>query len=182
MPSRIPAALAPAALAVAALALCACVPTVPSVPDLDELGELVEDAEELVSDAPEDEGDDDTVQPGTEGLSPEAIAAGYTAVEMPSGWPSELPLPDGIPVSGIRSGESFYLVFDAASADELTALHDWYRGAGWTVESEFEVDGVVLSIYASPETNETGPLRRATVSGMADWPTGVQYNLEVQSS
>ena len=130
----------------------------------------------------EDPGDADDPDADTGGLSQEAYDQGFTATTMPSGWPDDLPLPDGVPVSAYRSGEDFALVFDLASVSAGEDVFAWYDAAGWSLEEDFEMDGIVMRSYGSPEVNDYGPVRRVTLAlGMIDWPTGFQYSLTVQA-
>lgn len=168
--------LAAAALAVGALALTGCT-AVPSIPDLD-----VEELETTITETIEEHVDEPAEPAGNiEGLSQEAIDQGYTVVQLPSGWPSELPLPDGVPVTAFRSGGNFSMIFDVSSPAAGQEIMDWYQQQGWSVEGDFEMDSVHVMEFGSPETNDYGPLRRVTVGlGMTDWPTGFQYSLTVQ--
>lgn len=98
-----------------------------------------------------------------------------------SGWPEDLPLPEGLPVIAYRDGENFALVFDLASVAAGEEVFAWYEANGWTLDQDVESDGVLLKEFGSPETNDYGPLRRVVLAlGMVDWPTGFQYSLTVQ--
>lgn len=166
-----------AALLAASLVLTGC--SASGSPDVE-----VEEPEIIEPVAPAEEATEDSgPPPGTEGLSQEAIDQGHTVTELPGGWPDELPLPEGIPVIAFRDGQNFSLVYDLASVEAGQAVMAWYQDAGWSVEGDFEGEGVYMMEFGSPETNDYGPLRRVTVGlGMSDWPTGFQYNLQVQDS
>lgn len=132
---------------------------------------------------PGETGDPAEAEPpaGTEGLSPEAIEQGFEVVPMPNGWPDDLPLPDGLPVSAFRSGDDFALAFDLASVSAGEAIFSWYQENGWSVEEDVETSGVRMMSFGSPEVNDYGPVRRITAGlGMTGWPTGFQYALTVQ--
>lgn len=132
-------------------------------------------------DSADDSSQDDGGSAGTDGLSQAAVDQGFEATTMPNGWPDDLPLPDGTPVSAMRSAENFYLVFDLTSVEAGQELLDWYGSNGWDVLDDIEADGVHMMSFGSVETNDYGPLRRVTLGlGMTDWPTGFQYTLEVQ--
>ncbi|WP_193510035.1 hypothetical protein [Cryobacterium sp. BB736] len=158
------------------LTLVAC--SSPAIDPVEDIAEnIVETEPDVEVEAPEPGGD-----PATKGLSPEAIDGGYTIVKMPSGWPGELPLPDGHPVTAMRSGSSFYLVYDLSSVKAGEEVIAWYESkSDWTLEEDWENDGVRVMTFDSVETNDYGPLRRVILGlGMTDWPTGFQYNLEVR--
>lgn len=166
--------IVPVALIAMTLILSACAPKSADISD---------DTEAPLSQETVDNSsaDDSTNDASTKGLSQEAIDQGFTVEEMPSGWPAELPLPEGIPVSAIRSGETFVLLFDLASVNEGEKIISWYEASAWTLADDFEMDGNRLMSFESAETNDYGPLRRVTLGlGMNDWPTAFQYHLEVQ--
>lgn len=162
-------------LSVSALAAC-------SQPPADAPGDEVDnDSISEVSDPEPTEAPDEPSQPGTGNLSQEARDQGFSEVQLPGGWPSELPLPDGTPVSAMRSGKSFYLVYDLSSAEAGLKLFDWYQSAGWSVMDDVELGGVHSMTFGSPETDDYGPERVVGITlGMTDWPTGLQYSLTVQ--
>lgn len=174
MRTRSSLAHAPIAVIVMALVLSACAPkTVDNSEDVD-----APISQEVVDTSTSDELAND---PSTKGLSKEAIEQGFTVEKMPGGWPSELPLPDGIPVSAIRSGETFVLLFDLPSVSAGEEVIAWYQSSDWTLADDFETDGLRIMSFESAETNDYGPLRRVTLGlGMNGWPTGFQYHLEVQ--
>ncbi len=167
-------ALAPMVLLVTALVLSAC-----STEPIDNTNEVTspiqhEVVETSLPDAPKE-------SDATKGLSAEAIEMGYTAVEMPSGWPSELPLPKGIPVSAFRSGENFVISIDLSSVSAGEDVIAWYLASDWTLAADLETDGARVMSFESSETNDYGPLRRVTLGlGANDWPTAFLYTLEVQ--
>ncbi len=158
------------------LTLVAC-----SSPATDPVEEIIENIVETEPDV-EVEAPDSANDPATKGLSQEAIDGGYTIVKMPSGWPGELPLPDGHPVLAMRSGSNFVMHFDLSSVKAGEELIGWYeKSRDWTLSEDWENDGVRVMSFDSVETNDYGPLRRVILGlGMTDWPTGFQYNLEVR--
>lgn len=164
-----------AALLTATLVLTGCGAS--GTPDVE-----LDEAETIEPAAPAEEAPEDTgPPPGTEGLSQEAIDQGHTVTELPGGWPEDLPLPEGIPVIAFRDGQNFSLVYDLVSVEAGQDVMTWYQDAGWSVEGDFEGEGVHLMEFGSPETNDYGPLRRVSTGlGMSDWPTGFQYSLQVQ--
>ncbi len=175
MRARISIGFTSAALAALIFTLGAC-----ASPASDPIDEIIERVADAVPDAPAEVLEDSTGS-STEGLSREAIDSGHTIAELPGGWPDELPLPDGHPVSAIRMGTNFSMIFDVASIRAGEEVFTWYESNAWSTETDVEMDGVRVVTYASPETNDYGPLRRVTVGlGMTDWPTGFQYSLEVQ--
>lgn len=162
-------------IAVSMLTLTACASPV-SIP----VDEILESVTEI---APEIEADfsEPTDDSSTKGLSKEAIAGGHTVSQMPSGWPDDLPLPEGIPVVAMRSGSNFSMIFDLASVKAGEDVIAWYEKSNWTIEGDYEMGGNRVMSFDSPETNDYGPLRRITLGlGMNDWPTGFQYSLEVR--
>ena len=167
-------ALAPGALLMMALILSACT-TKPSGGNAEAEPQI---KQEIIVNS---SSDDSVAAASTKGLSQEAIDQGFTVEEMPSGWPAELPLPEGIPVSAFRSGETFVLLFDLASVSAGEEILAWYEANNWTLSDDMEAGGFRIMSFDSAETNDYGPLRRVTVGiGMNDWPTAFQYNLEVQ--
>lgn len=166
--------IAPVALIAMTLVLSACASKPLDVSD--ETDAPIQ--QEVVDDSSSNDSAND---PSTKGLSQEAIDQGFTVQEMPSGWPSELPLPDGIPVSAIRSGETFILLFDLAAVSEGEKIVAWYEASDWALTDDLETGGNRILSFASAESNDYGPLRRVTLGlGMNDWPTAFQYHLEVQ--
>lgn len=175
MHARTSVGLTTVTMAVAMLMLGACAS--PSIPDVEDLVDSVtEFAPDIEVEVPEITDDS-----STKGLSKEAIAGGHTVSKMPSGWPDDLPLPEGIPVVAMRSGSNFSMIFDLASVKAGEDVIAWYEKSNWTLEGDYEMDGNRVMSFDSPETNDYGPLRRITLGlGMSDWPTGFQYSLEVR--
>lgn len=174
MRSRPTLTLAPVALIVMTLVLSGCASKSVDVSDDTEAPV----SQEIVDNSSSDDSANDA---STKGLSQGAIDQGFTVEKMPNGWPSELPLPEGIPVSAMRSGETFILLFDLASVSEGEKIIAWYEASDWNLVDDFETDGNRIMSFDSAETNDYGALRRVTLGlGMNDWPTAFQYHLEVQ--
>ena len=152
-----------------------------SSPATDPIEDIVENIVETEPDV-EVEAPSPADDAATKGLSKEAIDGGYTIVKVPNGWPGELPQPDGHPVTAIRNGSSFVLLYDLSSVKAGEELIAWYQSSSdWVLETDWEEEDVWVLSFTSVETNDYGPLRRVTLGlGMTDWPTGFQYNLEVR--
>lgn len=162
---RSPLTLASCALIVS-LALVGC-----SSP-LDQLQEGLDDLTEQLGDVGPPEDDNSTNDPVDEEIVEEAA--------MPSGFPSDLPLPDGTLTDGMRSDSNFFLAYTGSTAASLDAMVQWFTSNGWELLSDVELPPTQAWEYGSPETNDYGNLRSVAVSFNSE-TTEVFYSLTVRN-
>ncbi|HRN28758.1 MAG TPA: hypothetical protein PK890_03515 [Terrimesophilobacter sp.] len=141
---------------IAALVLTGCSSPADLLEDqLDELTEQLDDSVDSVDDA--DETDAETEE-----------AEEYDEVAMPSGFPAELPLPEGVLTHAIREGKNFVFTYYEVDAASVEAMVAWHTSAGWELVTDMEIPPVRGWTFGSPETNDYGHLQVVDFSFNAD--------------
>lgn len=102
----------------------------------------------------------------------------YPEVDMPSGFPEELPLPEGTLWSAFRNGESFYLQYGKTVAESIDPMVQWFVDNGWELISDVEMPPMQAWEFGSPETNDYGHLRRVNIGYNKDDHTTI-WSLDV---
>jgi hypothetical protein len=133
----------------AALVLAGCSsPLDKFVDGLDEITEQLEDLDitDVVDEVTDDETEDDVVE-----------------VPMPSGFPADLPLPDGTLTVAMRNAKNFSLVYAESTVAGIDAVVQSFTSKGWELVEDVELYPAQVWTFGSPETNDYGHIRKVTL-------------------
>lgn len=141
------------------LALSGCTSPLESIQN--DLEGLIEELEDIEVAEPIDEPADDSSTANDEADETDEVA-------MPSGFPSELPLPDGKRTLAMRNGADFVINYDDASAASMERIDRWFEQNGWELVDDFESPPTRAWSWGSPETDDYGHLRMVTLGFNSD--------------